>query len=306
MIQDRQQVPYSAVPATPQDYVCIVMHTIQAGDTLYSISHKYNVSVSALMQANDILNPYDLYIGRQICIPREEFQNENSCNGIIHIIAIGDTPYMLSKHYNVPLEAVLQANPAMDPHNLRIGDRICIPGISKAPVPVPPSMPAPIPPAPMPPLMPKPIPPAPVPPLMPKPIPPMPVPPEMPAPIPSVPPITITPQIVPGTDEDTCSGEFYTVIEGDTLYMIAKKNGISLDELLNANQSTDLCNLEVGMRLCIPAALSDDCYFVRIGDNMDRICDQFKIMPRNLMKVNPEISVTDYSIPGTKICIPSK
>jgi len=88
--------------------------------------------------------------------------------------------------------------------------------------------------------------------------------------------------------------------------MIAKRNGISLDVLLNANQSADLCNLEVGMKLCIPAALSDDCYFVRIGDNMDRICDHFKVMPRNLMKVNPEISVTDYSIPGTRICIPSK
>ena len=307
MIQDRQQVPFSAVPAAPRDYVCIVMHTIQAGDTLYSISHRYNVTVSALMQANDISNPYDLHVGRQICIPREEeFQNETSCNGIIHTIVSGDTPYMLSKHYNVPLEAILQANPAMDPHNLRVGDRICIPGISEAPVPAPPSMPAPIPPAPAPPSMPAPIPPAPAPPSMPAPIPPARVTPSMPAPIPPLQPIPITPQIVPGTDEDACSGEFYTVVEGDTLYMIAKRNGISLDVLLNANQSADLCNLEVGMKLCIPAALSDDCYFVRIGDNMDRICDQFKIMPRNLMKVNPEISVTDYSIPGTRICIPSK
>ena len=65
MIQDRQQVPFSAVPAAPRDYVCIVMHTIQAGDTLYSISHRYNVTVSALMQANDISNPYDLHVGRQ-------------------------------------------------------------------------------------------------------------------------------------------------------------------------------------------------------------------------------------------------
>ncbi|HHU16677.1 MAG TPA: LysM peptidoglycan-binding domain-containing protein [Clostridiales bacterium] len=57
-------------PINPsEEYVCTDVYTVRSGDTLYSISQKYNVSVSMLMEANRILNPYNLRYGQKICIP---------------------------------------------------------------------------------------------------------------------------------------------------------------------------------------------------------------------------------------------
>lgn len=52
---------------------------------------------------------------------------EKFCNGIIHTVRKGDTLYSLSRIYDVPLVAILRANPYVDIYNLGIGSRICIP-----------------------------------------------------------------------------------------------------------------------------------------------------------------------------------
>ena len=49
------------------------------------------------------------------------------CNGVIHTVRKGDTLYSLSRQYDVPLVAILRANPYVDIYNLMIGSRICIP-----------------------------------------------------------------------------------------------------------------------------------------------------------------------------------
>ena len=51
----------------------------------------------------------------------------NHCHGFLHIVKKGDTLYLLSRRYHVPLWAVLQANPYVNIYNLQVGDEICIP-----------------------------------------------------------------------------------------------------------------------------------------------------------------------------------
>jgi LysM repeat protein len=53
----------------PTEYVCLEVYTVRTGDTLYSISQRYGVPVAMLMEANRILNPYNLRHGQKICIP---------------------------------------------------------------------------------------------------------------------------------------------------------------------------------------------------------------------------------------------
>lgn len=50
------------------------------------------------------------------------------CPGFLHIVQKGDTLYLLSRRYRVPLWAILFANPYVNVYNLQIGDEICIPG----------------------------------------------------------------------------------------------------------------------------------------------------------------------------------
>lgn len=49
------------------------------------------------------------------------------CPGFLHVVQSGDTLYLLSRRYRVPLWAILFANPYVDVYNLQIGDEICIP-----------------------------------------------------------------------------------------------------------------------------------------------------------------------------------
>jgi LysM repeat protein len=109
---------------------CVAVYPVQEGDTLYSIGKKYNVPVCDLMMANRILNPYNLRIGMKICIPgeMETIEPEDvECKGIMHTITKGDTLYMIAKNYKVSLNAIMDANLDIDPYNLRIGMKICIP-----------------------------------------------------------------------------------------------------------------------------------------------------------------------------------
>lgn len=48
---------------------CSASHTIAYGETLFSISRRYNVSQSTLAAANSISNPRVIYAGTTLCIP---------------------------------------------------------------------------------------------------------------------------------------------------------------------------------------------------------------------------------------------
>ena len=49
------------------------------------------------------------------------------CNGIVHTIKKGDSLYLLSRYYNVPIGEIMNANRNLNVYNLQIGEEICIP-----------------------------------------------------------------------------------------------------------------------------------------------------------------------------------
>ena len=66
--------------------------TVQRGDTLYSISKRYNVPLRDLIEANNLTPPYTLVIGNISCAcPPPNFIR----------FCKGDTLYNISKRYNV-------------------------------------------------------------------------------------------------------------------------------------------------------------------------------------------------------------
>ncbi len=109
--------------------VCIDVYTVSEGDTLYEIAEKYDLPVSLLMKVNSIENPYNLQIGARLCIPGTEDQlpKPQECCWRKHIVASGDTLYLIAKKHCVKLDALMRANPDMDPYNLMIGTELNIP-----------------------------------------------------------------------------------------------------------------------------------------------------------------------------------
>lgn len=127
-MQKDAQSCFPKPPTKPTPVTCAEVHTVVAGDTLYTLSYKYNVSVPLLMQVNKILNPYNLRIGQRICIPEQNGSGPvTACNGSYYTVAAGDTLYLIAKKFNITLDALLKANSKLDPYNLGIGMRLCIP-----------------------------------------------------------------------------------------------------------------------------------------------------------------------------------
>lgn len=56
------------------------------------------------------------------------------CQGMLHIVAEGDTLYKISRQYGVPLARIMYANPYVDVYNLQAGDEICVPVMTPRPL----------------------------------------------------------------------------------------------------------------------------------------------------------------------------
>lgn len=92
--------------------------TVHRGDTLYSISRRYNVPLRDVIEANRLSPPYNLYPGQILRLPTARF----------HIVAKGDTFYNISKRYNVDMNSLSRINNISAPYALRIGQKLVLPG----------------------------------------------------------------------------------------------------------------------------------------------------------------------------------
>lgn len=77
----------------------------------------------------------------------------------------------------------------------------------------------------------------------------------------------------------------YTVKSGDSLYSIAKKYGITVDELKKANGLTSN-NLSLNQKLVIPETKGEIGYVVKSGDSLYSIAQKYNITVDELKKAN--------------------
>lgn len=134
-IGQRVCIPSTAPPAPPTPPTlppCTngFYYTIKAGDTLYNISQQFGVSVDEIMRANPGINPNNLQIGQVICIPRAVTPTPPvpPCpNGFYYSIRPGDTYFSISRQFGVSIDALIRANPGVNPDNLQVGQIICVP-----------------------------------------------------------------------------------------------------------------------------------------------------------------------------------
>jgi membrane-bound lytic murein transglycosylase D len=86
-----------------------VEYVIQKGDTLYSISRHYGISVSSLMAANPMVNVYNLRAGEILCIPVSMPSNQYT-NHTTYQVQNGDTLGSVLKQYGIGLADLMQQN----------------------------------------------------------------------------------------------------------------------------------------------------------------------------------------------------
>ena len=116
--------------AIAQENQSYFLHTIEKGQSLYSISSMYGVTQSDIVK----LNPGSdekIFVGRTLRIPRTA---ANTQTETFHTIAQGETLYRLTVKYGVSAKAICDANPGLSAENFRIGQVIRIPSASETDV----------------------------------------------------------------------------------------------------------------------------------------------------------------------------
>ncbi len=107
------------------------LHTVTKGQSLYSISSMYNVTIDDIVR----LNPgSDKQIREGAALKIPQATNSNSDKPVFHTIQAGETLYRLSVKYNVTTQAICEANPGLSSSNFRSGQVIVIPVQSQSPV----------------------------------------------------------------------------------------------------------------------------------------------------------------------------
>ncbi|MEG6616229.1 LysM peptidoglycan-binding domain-containing protein [Peptococcaceae bacterium 1198_IL3148] len=278
------------------------LYTIRAGDTLFSIARRYNVSVDAILRANPGLDPDNLQVGRIICIPGV-MPGECPAGSFAYTIRQGDTLFRLANEFDTTVSAIQRLNPGIDPNNLRVGMRICIPG--EEPTECPPgsreytiragdtffrlaqrfgvSVD------------------------------------DIIAANPGVDPNRLqVGQVVciPQPDVPPCpGGRLYVIRPGDNLFVIARRNNISLERLIAANpQIEDPDVVSVGETICIPPAsgmmaqqrqcpAGTNPYVIRSGDTFFSLAQRFNTTVAAIQAANPGVNPNNLRV-GQTICIP--
>ena len=111
---------------------------------------------------------------------------------------------------------------------------------------------------------------------------------------------------------NTCpDGRMYKTQRGDTLTRVLDRYEISFAALQSSNPNVDFTDSLEEMSLCIPSedhfrtCPMSGAYIVKSGDTLDSISKKLLVITDSLLMANPTLTIEDFSIPVTKVCIPS-
>lgn len=115
-------------------------YVVKAGDTLWSISQRFSLPVTRLVEENHLTNQHQLTIGMILLIPQstEETKEEQLVQEeieivealdtvyIVHWVREGDSPWTITYQYGSELNALYQANGQLI-NDLQVNTKIFVP-----------------------------------------------------------------------------------------------------------------------------------------------------------------------------------
>jgi len=101
-----------------------INHKVTKGDTLWSISKRYTISLESILTLNNIKDKDTLSIGQIIKIPQN---NLPAVDYTMYIVKKGDTIWSVAQRYNLSVDLILVSNNIENPELISIGQEIKIP-----------------------------------------------------------------------------------------------------------------------------------------------------------------------------------
>ncbi|MEA1939795.1 MAG: LysM peptidoglycan-binding domain-containing protein [Candidatus Caldatribacteriota bacterium] len=112
----------------------IVTYTVVKGDTLWSISKRYDVKMTSIISNNNLKKISQLSIGKKLKIPitnmdiaKAEGNNQDEkAQEIIYYVKKGESLWSISRKYNVKLDTIIATNNITDASKISSGQRLII------------------------------------------------------------------------------------------------------------------------------------------------------------------------------------
>ncbi|SMG28476.1 LysM domain-containing protein [Marivirga sericea] len=110
-------------------------HTVEAGETIYSISKQYDITQDEIMNWND-LQSTNLDIGQKLWVSRsgesiamkkekDPAEKTDNKKEIVHTVDMGETIYSISKQYGVTQSKIIELNNLKD-NNIAVGQKLIV------------------------------------------------------------------------------------------------------------------------------------------------------------------------------------
>lgn len=106
-------------------------HTVQPGETLFSIARRYGLTVEQVAAANGITNPALIYAGQVLVIPGGSAPPSSGMGA--YVVQPGDTLFSIARRHNTTVEVMIRLNGLTNPDVLAAGQVLVVPGGGTAP-----------------------------------------------------------------------------------------------------------------------------------------------------------------------------
>lgn len=119
------KIPLKGTTMSKPKFVPSSTHIVKRGDSLWIIARRYGTTTKKIQEINN-LSTTNLYIGQVLKIPRPKKESYSAAGLDIYQVKKGDTPFMIAKKHNMPLERFLRLNRLTPKSKIYPGQRLYV------------------------------------------------------------------------------------------------------------------------------------------------------------------------------------
>ncbi|MFP5258784.1 MAG: LysM peptidoglycan-binding domain-containing protein, partial [Acidobacteriota bacterium] len=195
------------------------LYPVAPGDTLWGLSRRFGVPLDALLAVNDEVDPARMRVGQLVTVPAEGAVA--AADMLSFPVSAGDSLWSIARRFDINVEALVAANPGVDPLRLREGQTLRVPSslaaVAASGAPKKPAAPADAAQA-------------------------------TPSEAPSAP-------ASPSVGSVDAPARQHVISEGDTIWNLARTYGVSAQRILAENAGLNPVRLQVGQVLRLPGVV---------------------------------------------------
>ena len=99
-------------------------YTWQSGDTLRSVAQQAGTTVQAMQLVNPDVDFSTIPIGTDICLPSQSY---TCVSGMAYSVRAGETFTSIAEDFGISVYELAERNPGVDQNNLMVGQVLCVP-----------------------------------------------------------------------------------------------------------------------------------------------------------------------------------